>query len=219
MRRIFLDIETLPPESCGHPDCNGRDPCQDEEYRKLALRAERGRILCIGLIVEQNNTILHQGILGRDRCTLRFHLDEVRMLRAFWKQFEHFDVRRDLVIGFNVFDFDLLFIYKRSIIHQVRPPVQLSFARYRSAPVFDVMKEWERWAFQRISLNDLALALNLKSSKAGMDGSKVYESFMQGHHIPIADYCLQDVRLTREIYYRMNFETCESEYVSVAKAG
>lgn len=215
--RIFLDIETLPPEQCGHGACNGRDPCPDEEYRKLALRAERGRILCIGLIVEQDNAIIRQGVLGRDRCTLRFHLDEARTLRAFWKQFETFHVRRDLAVGFNLFDFDLLFIYKRSIIHQVRPPVQLSFARYRSAPIYDVQREWERWAWQKISLHDLALALSLRSSKTdGLDGSKIYEAYMRGHHVPIADYCLKDVRLTRQIYYKMQFESCE--YDSVAKA-
>jgi hypothetical protein len=216
MKRIFLDIETLPPAECGHPGCNGRDPCEDEEYRKLALKAEQGRVLCVGLIVEQNGSIVQQGVLGRDRCTLRFHLDEHKILCGLWKQFEGFDVRRDLVIGHNLFDFDLLFLLKRSIVHQVRPPVQLSFARYRSQPVFDTMREWEKWAYARISLNDLARALNLKSSKGELDGSRVYEAFMKGHHVPIADYCLKDVQLTREIYYRMQFEQCE--YVSVAKA-
>ena len=146
MRRIFLDIETLPPENCGHPDCDGREPCPDEEYRKLALLAEQGRVLCVGLIVEENGVITQQGVLGRDRSSLRFHLDEAKTLRGVWRQFEDFDTRSDLVVGFNLFDFDLLFIYKRSIIHQVRPPVQLSFARYRSAPIYDVQREWERWA-------------------------------------------------------------------------
>jgi 3'-5' exonuclease len=209
MRRIFLDIETLPPAECGHPDCDGREPCEDEEYRRLALKAEQGRVLCIGLVVEQDGIITQQGVLGRDRCTLRLHCDEPKTLRAFWKQFLHFDPRRDLVIGHNIYDFDLLFLYKRSIIHQVKPPVMLSFARYRSAPIYDTMREWERWAWQKISLNDLACALNLPSSKGELDGSKIYDYFMRNRHVEIADYCLRDVLLTREIYYRMQFEQCE----------
>lgn len=217
-RRIFVDIETLPPAECGHPDCNGRDPCPDEEYRKLALRAEQGRVLCIGLVVEQNNTILHQGVLGRDRCTLRLHCDEAKTLRAFWKQFIGFDTKRDLVVGHNVYDFDLLFLYKRSIIHQVKPPIMLSFARYRSQPIFDTMREWEKWAFNRISLHDLARALSLPSSKRnGLDGSKVSESYMKNLHVEIADYCMRDVLLTREIYYRMCFEEC-TQVRALAKA-
>jgi DNA polymerase elongation subunit (family B) len=141
MRKIFVDIETLPPELCGHPDCNGRDPCPDEEYRKLALKAEQGRVLCIGIVVEENGIVTQQGVLGRDRCTLRLHVDEPKILKAFWKQFNRFDVRRDLVIGHNIYEFDLLFLYKRSIIHQVKPPIMLSFARYRSQPIFDTMRE------------------------------------------------------------------------------
>ncbi|HVG33122.1 MAG TPA: ribonuclease H-like domain-containing protein [Pyrinomonadaceae bacterium] len=209
MKKIFLDIETLPPPNCGHETCNGHDPCQDEEYRSLSLKAEQGRVLCIGLVVEHNDTIIHQGVLGRDRCTLRFHLDEARTLSAFWKQFINFDPRRDFVIGHNIYDFDLLFLYKRSIIHQVKPPIMLSFARYRSQPIFDVMREWERWAFNRISLHDLAVALSLRSSKQnGLDGSRVYDYFMHNRHVEIADYCLRDVMLTREIYYRMQFQEC-----------
>jgi DNA polymerase elongation subunit (family B) len=208
MKRIFLDIETLPPEICGHENCNNRDPCTDEEYRKLALRAESGRLLCIGVIVEEGNNIIHQGVLGRDRATLRFHLDEERTLRSFWKLFNGFNAHRDLVIGYNIYDFDLAYIYKKSVVHQVKPAVQLSFARYRSQPIYDAMREWERWSFNRISLADLAKTLNLKSSKGELDGSRVYDYFMRDRHVEIADYCLRDVILTREIYYRLQFEEC-----------
>jgi DNA polymerase elongation subunit (family B) len=207
MKRIFLDIETLPPETCPHEECPSGTACKDEEFRRLALRAEFGRILCVGVIVEKEGVVQQQGVLGRDRSTFQFHLDEARTLRGLWKQFEGFDIKRDLVIGHNVYEFDLLFLYKRSIIHQVKPTVQLSFARYRSQPIFDTMKEWEKWAFNRISLNDLARALNLPSSKAnGIDGSKVYDFYVKNRHVEIADYCLQDVLLTREIYYRMQFQ-------------
>jgi 3'-5' exonuclease len=217
MKKIFLDIETLPPEACPHEECQGK-ACPDEEFRRLALRAEFGRILCVGLIVEQCGMIVQQGVLGRDRSTLRFHLDEARTLRGLWKQFEDFDPKRDMVIGHNVYDFDLLFIYKRSVIHSVQPAVNLSFARYRSQPIFDTMREWEKWHFSsRISLGDLAAALNLPSSKEnGLDGSKVYDYFCAGRHVEIADYCMKDVTLSREIYYRMCFQKCES--ASVAKA-
>jgi Predicted 3'-5' exonuclease related to the exonuclease domain of PolB len=206
MRRIFLDIETLPPELCEH-GCEA--PCMDEEFRKLALKAERGRLLCIGLIVEEGGQILHRGILGRDRRTMSFHMDERRTLHGLWRLFESFDIRRDLVIGFNCFDFDLAFLYKRSTICRVRPAVVLSFARYRSAPIFDVMKEWERWSWNRISLHDLALSLNLKSSKDdGICGANVYDNFCAGRHEEIADYCMRDVELTKRIYSLMQFEEC-----------
>jgi len=50
----------------------------------------------------------------------------------------------DRVVGHNIYDFDLKFIPKRSIIHGVRSTVDRSFARYRNRPIFDMMYEWER---------------------------------------------------------------------------
>jgi len=210
MKRIFLDIETLPPiDKCGHVACADLPCCNDEDFRKLALRGESGRVLCIGLIVEQDGEILHKGILGRDRATLRFHLDEERTLRAFWRLFDGFNPRQDQVIGHNIYDFDLLFLYKRSVVHRVRPYVTLSFARYRSQPIFDTMREWEKWGRSMVSLDNLARALGLESSKqGGITGATVFDHYCAGEHVAIADYCMRDVELTRNIYYRMCFEEC-----------
>jgi 3'-5' exonuclease len=113
------------------------------------------------------------------------------------------------VIGHNIYDFDLLFLYKRSVVHRVRPYVTLSFARYRSQPIYDTMREWEKWGRSMVSLDNLARALGLESSKAGgITGATVYDHYCAGEHIAIADYCMRDVELTRNIYYRMCFEEC-----------
>jgi predicted PolB exonuclease-like 3'-5' exonuclease len=67
------------------------------------------------------------------------------------------------------------------------------------------MQEWNHWDFgSTISLVHLAHVLNLNMSKSnGMDGEKVFDSFNAGDHELIADYCMQDVELTRAVYYRM----------------
>ena len=44
------------------------------------------------------------------------------------------------------------------------------------------------------------------TKSTGMDGRRVYDCFHEGRHRKIADYCLRDVKLTREIYYRLTFE-------------
>src|SRR2546423_10653248 len=159
--KVFLDIETLPPDRQASALISSSEPCADEEFRSLALNGDWGRILTIGVIIEKNGRELHHGLLGRERQTMMFHLDEARTLRGFWKLMKGFNVRRDFMIGHNIFDFDLLFLYKRSIIQRVQPSVNLSFARYRSQPIFDTMHEWERWKWQRryISLDELARGL------------------------------------------------------------
>jgi hypothetical protein len=134
------------------------------------------------------------------------------MLQEFWDRMRGFRPSVDRIVGHNIFDFDMKFILKRSIIHAVRPTVDLSFARYRNQPIFDTMWEWERWSYgSRTSLDRLAGALGLASSKAnGVDGSTVYALFMKGHHRAIRDYCADDVALTRAIYRRMTFTDYES---------
>jgi hypothetical protein len=204
--RVYLDIETLPPE---REALEQEEVCQcsDEEFRHLALDGDYGRVLTIGIIVERDGQVTQEGCLGRDRQSLLFHLEEGRTLRGFWKLMQGFNPSRDLVVGHNVF-FDLLFLYKRSIIHRVRPSVEISFARYRSQPIYDTMQMWNRWDYRRfISLDKLAKILGLESSKqGGIDGSKVYDHFCAGSHTEIADYCMRDVRLVREIYHRMTFD-------------
>lgn len=204
-KRIFLDTETIPPDKSGSLIRDKIQHYTEEEYRKLALDPEYGRLLCIGLIVEQNDQIIHRGTLGRDRKSKLFHLDEARTLQAFWKLVQGFDPYKDTLIGWNILDFDLHFLCMRSVICKVKPSIDICFARFRSSPIYDVMWEFEHWR-RRISLDEAAKILGLRSSKQdGVDGSKVYDLFLEGHHQEIADYCMADVELTRAIYYRLTF--------------
>lgn len=221
--RAFVDIETVPPDERFRNRITQKviqelerkgsqftseqvDQLIDERFRQLALKAEYGRVLTVGVTIEQRDEIVVNGVLGMDPKTRRFHLEEARLLRSFWNLLRKFDRNHDLIIGHNVFDFDLLFLYKRSIINSVKPTVELSFARYRSQPIYDTMCEWERWGRNRISLAELAEVLHLESSKVnGLDGSRVYDYFREGRHEEIADYCRRDVALVRDIYYRMKF--------------
>ncbi|HKG96349.1 MAG TPA: hypothetical protein VKA97_00945 [Pyrinomonadaceae bacterium] len=39
--------------------------CSDEEFRRLALDGDFGRVLTIGVIVEEGDYVIHRGLLGR----------------------------------------------------------------------------------------------------------------------------------------------------------
>jgi hypothetical protein len=203
--KVFLDAETLPPERSDPLYSNESGSCSEEEFRQLALNPQFGRILCLGLIVECDGEVVTRGVLGRDRETRRFHLDEARILRSFWKLVRDFDDRRDLLIGFNLLDFDLHFICTRSVIRRVRPSIDVCFARYRQRPVFNCMWAFTHWR-HRIKLDELARVLGLESPKRdGVDGSRVYDLFTEGRHEEIADYVMRDCECTRAIYRRLNF--------------
>jgi hypothetical protein len=55
--------------------------------------------------------------------------------------------------------------------HRACPPsVELSFARYRSQPIFDTMHQWNKWSPRKyVSLDRLAKILGLESSKGAGD--------------------------------------------------
>jgi hypothetical protein len=232
LRRIFFDVESVPPPeerrtlikhetvrklfrktslAAPNEQLTGQaeqEGCTDEQFRLLALHAEYGRVLAIGMIVEHDWQVVHCGLLGRERPSGRFHLDERRTLRSFWKMLNDFNAGCDLIIGHNIMDFDLPFLYKRSRINRIHPSILLSFARYRSAPIYDTMREWAHWNphAAQISLMELAEILKVGITKTeGMEGSRVYDEFLAGNHDRIAEYCVRDVQMVRAIFYRMVF--------------
>jgi hypothetical protein len=199
MKKLFLDIETLPASPDKHRVLQalhqkridaGKNPGDFERYlERTSLDGTWGRIACISFGVDDGPA---ESLCG----------DEVNILRTFW------DVATgiDLFVGFNILDFDLRFIYQRSIIQCVSPSRELSFARYRQAPIYDVMREWQRWDRSYITLDALALALDLPTSKGGeIEGKNVSQAFEDGRIGEICRYCEADVELTRAIYYRMTF--------------
>ncbi|MGA9997697.1 MAG: ribonuclease H-like domain-containing protein [Pyrinomonadaceae bacterium] len=207
-RTVTIDIETLPSLHPVESDGRGRRGGKDmDDHARTALSGDFGRILCIGFADEDGLGGISRGCLGWDDKRKRFNGDERQILNGFWQMMRRFRPNVDRVIGHNLFDFDLKFIYKRSVVHGVKPSVELSFARYRNQPLFDTMCEWERWGYgSKISLDRLAHVLNLPSSKSdGVDGSQVCELYTAGEHEKIYDYCLRDVELTRLIYRRMTF--------------
>ncbi len=202
MKKLFLDIETIPAgeesldalrllhgKNLQKNSRKGKSVENFEQYLlKTAFDGAFGRILCIGYAINDNPTeILYE------------EGDEKKILEKFWE----IAGDADLFIGHNVMEFDLRFIYQRSIINNVRPSQDLNFARYRNNPIFDTMKEWAKWSMFNISLEHLALALGIPTPKKGIDGSQVYSFYKDGKINEILDYCKRDVETTRAVYKKM----------------
>ncbi len=207
MTKLFLDIETIPAEAEKHEILKKMHKKRLEDGRRVPESFEEylgstnfdgafGRIACISFALEDN---LVQSLSG----------DEKKMLQDFWAIAK----TATLFVGFNVMDFDLRFIYQRSVVLNVRPTQDLSFARYRNSPIFDLMYEWSKWNMQaKISLDSLAHALGLPSSKGGeIEGKNVAQAFEDGRIAEICRYCEADVELTRKIYRRIIFDKGEQE--------
>ena len=229
-RVITIDCETLPAHTNAHlaeaiaagsvsslltssPSAPTKDDASANalpdarDDQRSALSGDTGRLLCIGFVDEGGERQPLKGVFGWSRERARFTDDEAEILRDFWEMMRTFRPCVDRIVGHNIYNFDLPFIYKRSVVRGVRPSIELNFARYRNQPIYDTMCEWEKWNLRHaISLDRLACVLGLESPKTDeCDGSRVAGLFARGEHKTIRDYCLRDVITTRRIYRRMTF--------------
>lgn len=198
MKKFYFDIETLPANQDKHEILKKLYEKKKEKSSRFTKTLEEyiestnvggafGRILCLCYAIDDEPI---QSLSG----------DEKEILQKFWGLVKNID----LFVGHNILDFDLKFIMQRSIILGVKPTRGISFRKYQNSDVYDIMQEWDNWS-GFTAMDDLAHAMNIPSSKEGIDGSQVHEFYKNGKTKEIIDYCCRDVEVTRSIYKKMNF--------------
>lgn len=218
--KVVLDIETvqapreewawlvgkLPTSSESEPSEQGYDlftageadalqRAEDEMYAKSAFDGTYSRIVCIGLL-EFSDHMEPRGAVAW------YGANERELLRQFWNRLAQ--DRPAQFITHNGLGFDLPFIKKRSMIHQVKPSLDINLAKFRTEPVYDTMAVWSNWDTRGwVKLDVLARALNVET-KSG-SGEQVAEMWGKGQGQELARYCLQDTYVTYACYCRMNF--------------
>ena len=188
------------------------DIAAEEErcYALGALSAASGRVLSVALHVGAIPGLEFPGlgaqpsehVFGIDKYG--YEEDEKEALQDFLNFMKDFDPECDELVGHNILGFDLPFIFQRCLAHSLtaRPFVNLS--DYNVRGVFDTMHRWWLGARRFVSLDDIAWALGIESSKTSdVEGSKVFDLYQAGKLDLIREYNLNDVRVTRKIYERM----------------
>jgi DNA polymerase elongation subunit (family B) len=183
---------------------------EERSYQLGSLSATSGRVLSIAFHVGPIAGLEFEG-LEQPQSEHVFGIDadgeeqnEKQALRDFLSLLKSFDCDSDEIVGHNVLGFDLPFIFQRCLIHNLpaRPFINLSEFHVRG--VFDTMHHWWLGAKRHVSLDDIAWALGIESSKtAEVEGSKVFELYQAGRLAEIREYNLNDVRVTRKVYERM----------------
>lgn len=188
------------------------DIAAEEErcYSLGSLSATSGRVLCISVHIgpipgltfagmEQRET---EHVFGIDQDG--FEQSERHALTDFLELMKDFDNETDELVGHNIVGFDLPFIFQRCLVNglSVRPFVNLN--EYNVSGVFDTMHRWWLGAKRNVSLDDIAWALGIESSKTSeVEGSKVFDLYQANRLELIREYNLNDVRVTRKVYERM----------------
>ncbi|MDT7043956.1 3'-5' exonuclease [Candidatus Nitronereus thalassa] len=197
-------VENVISESCdgdpsadlfSHAEVQEQLKKEDELYERSSFDGTYSRIVCIGMLVF-SPSMEPQGAVSW------YGSNEADLLRQFWGRLG--EIRPSLFITHNGLGFDLPFIKKRSIIHRVKPSMEISLAKFRTEPVYDTMAVWSNWDMRGwVKLDILARALQVET-KSG-SGKEVAEMWAAGQGKAIAEYCLQDTYVTYACYNRMTF--------------
>jgi predicted PolB exonuclease-like 3'-5' exonuclease len=215
MNTLVFDIETVPDTELGRR-LYGLQNLTDEQVAQIMftkrrqetgsefLSHEQHRVVAISVVMRSRDS-LKVWTLGEEGSS------EKDLIERFFDGLDRFTP--DLV-SWNGAGFDLPVLHYRSLLHSVtaaryweigdgdssfRYSNYLSRFHWRHMDLMDVLSGFQGRG--RASLDDVANLLGFPG-KVGMQGSQVWEVYLQGGLARIRDYCETDVLNTYLIYLR-----------------
>lgn len=165
---------------------------QEKEFRSEALCSYKGRILCMSYAKNTN---------WKNIKTIDFVGGEKEMLQEFYN-----DIKQYSVVGFmgTNLKFDLMFIFHRALhfglfdlANKIR--CDRGYTKNRDVELMELAGGGLEFKY-RISLDNICKLLGVKSPKEGIDGSKVFDYYLQGKIEEIKQYNKADVSQLIECY-------------------
>ncbi len=174
----------------------------DEAINRTGLDGTYGQVFCIAWAVDDNPV---QWVSVADDLSAS---TEAHLLRSWFTLLNNIRCwssgRRPVLIGHNSNEFDIPFIWKRAVIHGVKPPIWWpKDPKPWGDSTVDTMTMWAG-AKGRISMDKLCAALGIPG-KEGMSGKDVWPAVQRGEHEKVVNYCKDDVERTRQMHKRMTF--------------
>ena len=210
---VALDIETIPnadmvsrlPE-CECTDARIKDPAKiaahieekkAKQVDRMALDPLYGRVCCVALVSPEKNDVRIITECNDEQ--------EQGIIQSLMDTFSNPEIR---LVTWNGNGFDLPFIYRRALAlgvspkHFGAPPLSTWTKKYNNDRHIDLMREWACGGTEFTKLDSVAAAL-LGAHKHDVDVTKFAEMMKtEEGRKEIADYCLQDTKLTYQIFER-----------------
>src|SRR5437870_98697 len=220
MKKLVIDIETVGIPWEEHDPyvreylIKGQTEDGAEETKRAGgLSPFRGKIVAIGVIrIDDGRSCALYEMPGQtdvrtERAGLRTYISgtEKQILEKFWEWFDS-DSR---FISFNGRQFDGPFLMIRSAVNGVMPKRDLVGYRYGFHPNCDLREALNFFGTTnsrqfKFNLDLACKVFGVETSKGeGLDGRSVEAWYHAGRHREIAEYCLGDVRATKELYERI----------------
>jgi predicted PolB exonuclease-like 3'-5' exonuclease len=202
---VFIDLETIPsPEkpplsevkvpanySKSEAIAKYQEEHQEEEWRKQSLDPVEGRILCICAAVNNEEPVVFTG-------------SEDHILRAFEDWFTELPSVVS-VVAHNGKSFDYRFLFLRSLKFGRRYLINL-FNGQRRDILEDTMLMLDGTGWKTMVSLDRAARLIGIEGKGGIKGSDVFGMWQRDEIQAIVDYCKNDVKTLRRVYYALKGE-------------
>lgn len=169
-----------------------RDEHRAKEIGRAALSPLTGRILTIGYA----NAAGDWGLSESE--------NEVDLLAEFWAKYLDCQSERRAMVGFNIANFDVPFIVRRSWLHGLAVPRTVyAQGRYLGANLVDLLQVWKGSAYSdTIKLTELAEFLGCGAKPDGITGADFAQLWANDRPQAIA-YLANDLKMTAAVAERL----------------
>lgn len=173
---------------------------------RAAIMAEFGKVICISVGYfreeQQEMQLRLKSFSGHDEKTLlEDFIHAVKQLIAARKMRLWFG-------GHNIREFDIPYLCRRMLIHNIALPSWLDFQAMKpwEVPMIDTMQLWKFGDYKHFtSLKLLAACLGIESPKDDIDGSMVGDIYWNEKGLErIATYCEKDVITVGQLLLRFS---------------
>lgn len=168
-----------------------------ENFKKCSFDGAKGQICSIAWAVGDGEIKAH---------TMNSATSEAEILMMFLASLSA-DLKTGELpyfIGHYVAAFDLKFIFHRLVINKQNPRFKMPFSGRHGSDYYDNMIGWCGFK-DKISQDNLCKALGIEGKPDDMDGSKVYQAWLDGEYDKIKAYNIDDVDKCRQVYKRLNY--------------
>jgi len=233
--KVFIDIETIPgqaewikehtaktvapPANYKKQDtidawwANQGEAAKDAAWRKTALNATLGEIIVIAWAIAdgpiysvQREVNENEGVLlTAFYSQLQQHLAAADPMTDDERARMGIDHSPDFIwTGHNV-SFDLGFLFKRSVVNNIKPPLHIPYAdKPWKGSYCCTVDLWKGNSRDSASMDVLCKAFGIDYSD-DIDGSKVWDEIQKGNLADVVAYCEADVDRVRQMYRKMMF--------------
>ncbi len=238
MATLIFDIETTGKDWNDIPESTqyaltkwiGQQPVSDEEKARLSEEAQEklglspftGEVISLAMYdLERKSGAVYfaadDSVLDYEDGDIKYKVrSEAELLEDFWESARSYNV----FVTFNGRSFDVPFLIHRSIIHGVRPTIELASQRYldrQHAPYHvDLLDEFSFHGAmrRRPSLQLLCDSYNIPYEKEGVGGEDITELYSHKRFRDIAEKNAADVAATTKLYETWKYNLAPASFLN-----